>query len=137
MIKGTKELIQYNICGIYFLLENDIVVYVGQALAISARISKHIHDKKKSFDKVRYLECSKEELNKKEKYLIAHYHPKYNIAHNKLAIRYAKYLSKDIKHLTVKEFIECNDIKSKGFMEDKNVTQDNLKDVLKAWDKLN
>ncbi len=117
MIKGTKELIQYNICGIYFLIHETKIVYIGQGIDIHVRISTHIQEDKKIFDEIRYIECAKENLNQLEKSMIVKYHPKYNIQYNRLAIKYAKFLEKDISDLTVKEFIECNNINEMGYMK--------------------
>jgi len=123
MLKGTKKLTQYNICGIYLLMHNGCVVYVGQSIDISARISKHIQENKKEFDEIRYLEYSKEELEIMEKYIIAHFSPKYNISHNNFASKYKDYLNDDIYNLTAKEYIECNNVKEVFRQQNKNMNK--------------
>ena len=114
MLKGTKKLTQYNICGVYLLMLDGDVVYVGQSTDIHCRISAHIQENKKEFDEIKYLEYPKEELDAMEKYIIARFHPKYNINHNMFAYKYKDFLNDDIYDLTVAEYIECNAVKNLG-----------------------
>ena len=61
---------------IYFLLDDDEVVYVGQTTRGLARVYAHIRDK--HFTKFYIIEHSIEELDYWEDYYIFKYHPKYN-----------------------------------------------------------
>lgn len=76
----VKELSLSKIIGVYFLVENNEVVYVGQSTDIASRIRKHQSDK--FFNKVFYIECRKERLNEIENYFIISFNPEYNRTHN-------------------------------------------------------
>jgi hypothetical protein len=65
-------------CGIYFLMQGESVVYVGQSVDIGARIRSHENEAVKRFDKVFYLPCSEEALDSKENFFIGLYKPRYN-----------------------------------------------------------
>ena len=53
-----------NCCGIYFLIKNDRVVYVGQSVSIFGRVSTH--GKQKDFDRIAWVPCNKDDLNQME-----------------------------------------------------------------------
>lgn len=73
--------ISYNVIrGIYFLFDEDVVVYIGQAINILRRITEHID---KTFTSYSYIECSDVEMNLLERKYIETYSPKYNIMLNK------------------------------------------------------
>jgi hypothetical protein len=61
--------------GIYFLIKDNKVVYVGQSIHGLSRIFTH---KDKDFDFYCFIKCSKEKLNKYEALNIFYYKPKYN-----------------------------------------------------------
>jgi hypothetical protein len=63
-------------CGVYFLIHDDEIVYVGQSINIHQRIGEH--EKTKIFTTFTYVECSYEELNKIEARYIDMFKPKYN-----------------------------------------------------------
>lgn len=62
--------------GIYFLLKDKKIVYVGQTTRGYCRIFQHINNK--DFDSFSYFDCDKKELSKIESSLILKYRPKYN-----------------------------------------------------------
>lgn len=68
------------IVGVYFLIHNEEVVYVGQSHDIIARVRAHRNDyrKRKLFDSVRYIECESERLDAMEYRCIELFKPKYN-----------------------------------------------------------
>ena len=82
-LAGSKELrldsFEMN-SGIYFLYNNDELVYIGQAFNISKRIMEHLLESRKSFNKVRYNLVPRESLNDVETTLIKALKPKYNLA---------------------------------------------------------
>lgn len=79
-VKIKKEPI---IQGIYFLLYNDEIVYIGQAIDILARIKMHRSNPRLKFLKYFYIEYnSKEERTRLEKKYIENFCPKYNIEYN-------------------------------------------------------
>jgi hypothetical protein len=70
-----------RICGVYFLLLAEEVVYVGQSRNIVARIHQHIDDLVKDFDRVLYLPCPPGLLDYFESRLIKVMRPRYNVAY--------------------------------------------------------
>lgn len=64
--------------GIYFLLSDGRVVYVGQAKNIKARIRQHKEDPNKVFDAYAYLSCEEEYLDTLETLYILHLRPTQN-----------------------------------------------------------
>lgn len=73
--QNAKEIKQIEECFIYFLLQNDEVVYVGQTSKGTQRPFSH---KDKDFNRVMILYCEKCELDEKEDYYIKKYSPAYN-----------------------------------------------------------
>jgi hypothetical protein len=63
--------------GVYFLIHEGEVVYVGQSVSPAYRVREHFHDK--IFDRVLFLPTVPEELNGVEGTFIRHLKPKYNI----------------------------------------------------------
>lgn len=70
--------IRPRICGVYFLLLQDEIVYIGQSRDIVARINTHIDEQTKQFDRVLYLPCPAGLLDHYEKRLISLMRPRYN-----------------------------------------------------------
>ena len=66
-------------CYVYFLLQGNEVVYVGQTSTGLSRPFSH-HDKE--FDSIKALPCSFNELDETEDYYICKYKPKYNKSRN-------------------------------------------------------
>jgi hypothetical protein len=63
-------------CGVYFLIKDEQVVYVGQSINITQRIAEHT--KTKDFDTFTYVQCKREDLNRIEALYITKLKPKYN-----------------------------------------------------------
>jgi len=68
--------IMERLCGVYFLIDGDEIVYVGQSTNIHSRIAQH-NDKK--FDKFTFVECEQSALNMVESIFIHTYRPKLNL----------------------------------------------------------
>lgn len=64
--------------GVYFLLQGDHVVYVGQAKNVKKRIAEHKADPEKVFDAYSFLPCDAEDLDTLEALYIMHLRPKQN-----------------------------------------------------------
>lgn len=64
-----------NACGVYFLVKNGEIVYVGQSINIANRITAH---RDKDFDDVSFILCEPNNLNILETLYILAYQPKYN-----------------------------------------------------------
>ncbi len=67
-------------CGIYFLINRKKIVYVGQSLAVYARIHTHMREKLKTFDSIAVLRCQQHELTRFETFYINKFRPLYNKA---------------------------------------------------------
>jgi len=65
--------------GIYFLIDCDEIVYVGQSHDVKSRLSTHSNSNK-NFNKYYFIKCQPEELNRLEAYYILKFRPKYNIS---------------------------------------------------------
>jgi len=65
-------------CGIYFLIQNNEIVYIGQSVNIEARVGQHWNENAKSFSRVAFILCAKEDLNNMESLYIDYIKPKYN-----------------------------------------------------------
>lgn len=63
-----------RIIGIYFLLDGDSVVYVGQSENILARVTAHLYGRNR-FNNYAYIRCELNELDKLESYYIAKFQP--------------------------------------------------------------
>ena len=78
-----------SFCGVYFLISDDEVVYVGQSVNVYARIAQH---KNKKFDKFAVLACSSQQLNVIESLYIHMLKPILNGSanHNNAPISFSK-----------------------------------------------
>lgn len=70
------------ICGVYMLLERDIVVYVGKSQNVPKRIRDHCNRMANSeafrFDQVMVKTCTRFELDRLEFQYLKHYKPIHN-----------------------------------------------------------
>lgn len=64
--------------GVYFLINDDEIVYVGQAVDLARRISQHWGGDK-VFNKFALVECSIAELSNVEAEYIVKFAPRYNV----------------------------------------------------------
>ena len=65
-----------KVCGVYFLIENDAIVYVGQSIEVYSRLSAHFRSF--TFDRVTIVECPRERLDSLELLYIQKFSPKHN-----------------------------------------------------------
>jgi len=70
-----------QLCGVYFLLRQDAIVYIGQSINVIQRIGTHVTEHKKRFDRVLYLPCPQGLLDFYERELIFYFKPRYNRQH--------------------------------------------------------
>lgn len=80
--KGFQEKAQIKkipkvVIGIYFLIQNDIVVYVGKSTDIETRLTAH-RKGKKEFDSYAIMQCNIEWIDLMETFFISKYQPIYN-----------------------------------------------------------
>ena len=64
--------------GVYVLILDGIVVYVGESKSVYSRIGAHVKDSKKRFDSVRILPCQEHRRKYWEAVLIDRYQPLFN-----------------------------------------------------------
>ena len=73
----ANENIKINkVRGVYFLFDDDELVYIGQSENILSRIASHLNDKR--FDSYNFIECQYGNLDALEAKYILKYNPKYN-----------------------------------------------------------
>jgi hypothetical protein len=64
--------------GIYFLVSESKLVYIGQACNVLDRILTHVNEGVKKFDEAFFIPIPVEQLDKVERSLINFYRPEYN-----------------------------------------------------------
>lgn len=64
--------------GVYFLIEDGRVVYVGQSVLPMSRVGAHLANPSKYFTHVAWIPVEKKDLIKVENAYIAHFLPMYN-----------------------------------------------------------
>lgn len=67
----------HSITGVYFLIAEGRVVYVGQAVCVFSRVAQHAKTKG-SFDSVSFIECDACDLDVIESYWIHKLQPAWN-----------------------------------------------------------
>lgn len=73
IISASKQ--DFRVCGIYFLIKNDEIVYIGQSVNIFGRLQGHSD---KDYDSVAFVACPKSQLDILETLYILNYQPKLN-----------------------------------------------------------
>lgn len=68
-------------CGIYFLVHQDDVVYVGKSLNVYARVQQHLQQQSKSFDRWCFFSCPPADLDRLEGYYIKAIRPLHNVTY--------------------------------------------------------
>lgn len=66
-------------CGIYFLINHGVVVYVGQSKNIYGRLGCHVGQQKMPFTHFAVVECAKGQLNRLEAKFIHEMQPEWNL----------------------------------------------------------
>jgi hypothetical protein len=67
-----------RIAGIYFLLRDDQIVYVGRSTNIMVRLSNHRFEATKEFNRVFVVECPVANMDRMERMYIDKFKPIYN-----------------------------------------------------------
>jgi hypothetical protein len=75
---SRKALLYDHVCGVYFLLLGENIVYVGQSTNVLTRISSHQLEGAKIFDRIFVVECRQAELCHLEALYIDKFKPRYN-----------------------------------------------------------
>lgn len=74
IIKGSDRL--PHLTGVYFLIKNEHIIYVGQSVNILSRIASHKRDKE--FDRFAFVPCEREDLDVLESLYIHFLRPELN-----------------------------------------------------------
>lgn len=88
VLKSAFTSIPRRVCGVYFLIRNDEVVYVGQSRNILARVIQHAEGEDsflpdKVFDSYWFIECAEPDLDGLERKWIEFFDPIDNCSHTK------------------------------------------------------
>jgi predicted GIY-YIG superfamily endonuclease len=78
MIYRVKKLNTNKKAHVYFLFNNDELVYVGSTAWLRNRISQHRHEKEKTFTDVYYITIPLKDRDEVEMHYIELYKAKYN-----------------------------------------------------------
>jgi len=95
--------------GVYFLISQGRVVYVGQAVDVRRRIADHIGEAVKKFDSVRAMAVDRDRLTPVERRYIRRFRPKYNSCSTAKA---AKALPTQIVKMSKRDAMEAMGIDS-------------------------
>lgn len=88
ILDAADEMTDGSLSGVYFLLQDDEVVYVGQSLNVYARLNSHLGQKE--FNRFAWVQVEPKMLLSIEKLYIDILDPKLNVARNLDASRYVK-----------------------------------------------
>lgn len=75
----AKAAAPFSVCGVYFLLLQGRVVYVGQSISVFRRLGEHVPGK--VFDAFHFIPCAREDLSKIERAYIRALRPSLNFSH--------------------------------------------------------
>lgn len=75
MIRKSKH-VKYS--AVYYLIDNDEIVYVGQSIQVFGRLSYHMSSRSKRFNGIVILDVKQGNLNRVEATEIVTHNPKYN-----------------------------------------------------------
>ena len=79
VLSMKSTLVPINIeCCIYFLMQGNIITYVGQSFSLLGRIQQHILNNVIPFDTVSYIAVDRHKINLYERMYIHSFAPKYN-----------------------------------------------------------
>ena len=76
IVKKAKSVEEEMLCGVYFLVNDDRVVYVGQSVNVYSRVKTHMADPRKTFDSWCFIRCEKRMLDVLESLYIHFLQPK-------------------------------------------------------------
>lgn len=122
---------EYSYSCIYFLIKNNVVVYVGKTINGKWRIKQHKYDK--DYDKVYIIKCKSDDLMELEDKYMMKYKPRYNMLYNtnrkNIITTYNEVRKKfNIGIIELIEYIKNNNIEIEKF---KNVESIKYLDYLK------
>ena len=74
----SKSYLYRPTCGVYFLIREDKIVYVGQSIDVFSRIYTHFRENVKEFDNFYFIGCNREDIDLYETFYIQKFQPTYN-----------------------------------------------------------
>lgn len=74
----TNSIVLEPIVGVYFLINGNELVYIGQSTDMAKRITAHKNEKRITFNRYSFVECGIDELDIIESLYIHAYRPKKN-----------------------------------------------------------
>lgn len=92
--------------GVYFLILNKEIIYIGMTNHVFRRINQHQNDGK-IFDSFFYIKCQKEKCAELEKFYIKKFMPKFNIEHKENSHR-KKYKTNKVKKSDVQNLLSLS-----------------------------
>jgi len=78
IVRKAAAVQQEKLCGVYFLVKKDRVIYVGQSLHVYSRVNTHHNEGQKKFDSWCYIPCERSQLNLLESLYIHFLQPEEN-----------------------------------------------------------
>ena len=79
VIEGKiKKFDPTSFIGVYFLVKNEEIIYIGQSIRIPYRIDYHSRMPIFDFDSAFYINCAEKDLNEIEKKYLHLFNPEYN-----------------------------------------------------------
>src|SRR5690554_2342080 len=78
IVPKAKSSTEKSLCGVYFLVSGDEVVYIGQSKNIYSRVGTHQADPGKNFDSWCYVQCESHSLDVLESLYIHFLQPRLN-----------------------------------------------------------
>lgn len=63
IVRKAKAVEKEMLCGVYFLVSGDRVVYVGQSTNVYSRVNTHLSDTRKIFDSWCFIRCERRMLD--------------------------------------------------------------------------
>lgn len=98
ILKNKKPIPKSALSGVYFLINNNEIVYIGSSYSILNRVTTHLKENKIIFDNYFYIVC-KDYLIQESKYILI-FKPKFNKAINScFSIKYGLWAPKHLKIL--------------------------------------
>lgn len=67
-----------RVSGIYFLIQNSEIVYIGKSVDAAGRLVSHIHGKKVKFDRLFFMRVATSKLDEVERHYISTFNPGLN-----------------------------------------------------------
>jgi excinuclease UvrABC nuclease subunit len=93
--------VELGMCGVYFIIKDEEVIYIGQSVLLWERVRAHRHMK---YDRYFFIECDEKELNYLESKYITQFCPDANIQFNPAKTKkWARFLKVKIDDLAKSE----------------------------------